>query len=428
MADSVPYRYFVQYENGQPYYSVTASSNVPYGAQELSKADFVAAVNQQLEQEKNYPTAQQRSAQGLGSGRNFDQKQVDYYTSLLNDTNSGKYDGPSGLVMAKDPLTGQIVQRTTAEVAQDQANEQGVANGTLRQIAPGQYVPVGSAADQQAQGQQITATAPGANQPARIGGAAGSADLAANPNPTAPAPGTTGSTNTSTGTTTSTLPPELQDLKTQLQAYLDKLKANGQGINPNIQITPELAAQFLSQAQSEINPYYAGQLKLAREGLLSSVGYSKDQILQQEQNLQRTYGTNLRQLGESAADNGFALSGLRQRDEGNLATDTQNTIDQGRQALANTTGNAERSFAQQYGTSQLPSIDITGAPRVLAGQANFNQTGTSSPLYTLSPDVYNGLTGSQEYQQRADISNRTSQLEDAYRTQQSINQQRQLTI
>ena len=118
-----------------------------------------------------------------------------------------------------------------------------------------------------------------------------------------------------------------------IQDLMDKLIKMGQVLNPNIEITPEKAAEFLAKAQTEIDPYYSSQLKLARESLLSSIGYSKEQILTNEKDLERKYGINVRQLGEQAAEQGFALSGIRQRAEQQLATETQANIEQQRRQL-----------------------------------------------------------------------------------------------
>lgn len=214
----------------------------------------------------------------------------------------------------------------------------------------------------------------------------------------------------------------------QLNIYLQKLTANGQTVNPNVQITPDQIAKFTAQAQAEINPYYANQLATARQQLMQSLGYSTSQIQQQEQDLQKTYGNSLRSLAGNLADQGFAQSGAANRGYNDLATSTQSSIDQARSALSNSASNAVANFAQKFGSGNAPSFNISGAPRVLPGQANFQTAQGSNPLYTLSPNVYNGLTGSEQYQQTADINNRVSQLSQAYNQGQINNQTRSLNL
>lgn len=224
------------------------------------------------------------------------------------------------------------------------------------------------------------------------------------------------------------LPPELQDLYGQLKTYLDELKKRGQVLNPNIEISPEKVAEFLKQAETEINPFYSTQLKLARDVLYTGLGYAKEEIAHQEKNLEQRYGKNLRNLGETAAEQGFAQSGLRLRDESDLARDTQDTIDQGRRDLQFRATQAAQGFAQQFGTGELPSLNLGEAPKVAAGQYGFSTANRQLPLYQLSPEVYNNLVGSQEFARRGAVSARASELEAAERTKQSIAQQRQLIL
>lgn len=257
--------------------------------------------------------------------------------------------------------------------------------------------------------------------------------------PTAtPGGGTTGAPpiaqgGTVNGNTTpadiSTLPPEFQALYSQLNTYLQQLQQRGQVLNPNVEITPAQTAAFLQQAKNEIDPYYQSQLKLATDTLTSSLNYASQQEQTAEQRLQQTYGRSLEGIGSTAADQGFAQSGIRQRNESDLAYNTNNQMQDARNALTQNSNNAARSFAQLWGTNSLPSQLITNEiPRAIAGQPNFAQGGGTTPLYQLSPEVYAGLTGTQQYQQNADVANRASQLESAFRSNQAVDQGRQLTL
>lgn len=249
--------------------------------------------------------------------------------------------------------------------------------------------------------------------------------------PGATTPGQPTSTNPPVGTQSSQspgLPPELQDLKNQLQNFLTELQRRGQVLNPNVEITPQKLAEFLKQAENEIAPYYANLLKTSRDTLYRGLGYSANEIQLQEQQLERQYGTRLRQTGESAAEQGFALSGLRQRDERDLATDTQQTIDANRRQLNFNATNAAADFAQQFGTSNLPTLNIGAAPTVTPGQYGFGTSTRSLPLYTLSNEVYSGLKGTKQFEETAAIQARASELESAERQKQAIAQQRQLIL
>ena len=215
-------------------------------------------------------------------------------------------------------------------------------------------------------------------------------------------------------------------LKT-LQQYLDELRKRGQAINPNIEITPEKLAEFTKLAESEIDPYYKTQLGLARETFLRDVGYTTGTLQRFEQDLERKYGQQVRQVGESAAERGFALSGIRGREEQDLATDVQRQIEDRRRELGFTAGTSARTFAQQYGGQAIPNIPTLGeAPRVLAGQEQFQKGTRELPFYELSPDVYQGLVGQKQFEQDAAKRTRIAELEQAERQRQAVQQSRDL--
>lgn len=230
------------------------------------------------------------------------------------------------------------------------------------------------------------------------------------------------------GVDISNLPPELQQTLQGVQTYLTKLQANGQIVNPNIQLTPEKLAEFTAQAQSEINPYYTTQLKLARSNLLTSAGYSANEVQQNEQQLAKQYNLNFKANASNEADRGFAQSGERIANERTLATDTQDQIDSARRQLSFNTGNAASNFAQQFGGTNVPNIQIGNSPSVSAGEPTLGGSSGTRSLYTLDPAIYDGLVGSQQYQQKADVANRVSQLTGAFNSNAALDQQRALTL
>ena len=249
--------------------------------------------------------------------------------------------------------------------------------------------------------------------------------------PTAPSPAQVRTIPGPTGPVTSTPAPGAQneELFNVLKTYLDELQRRGMAVNPNVEITPEKLAEFTAKAQSEIAPYYANQLKVARDEFLRSAGYASEDIQLMERRLEQQYGKALRNVGESAADRGFAQSGIRQEEERELASDTQNQIDDRRRQLSfDATGQAGQ-FARQFGTSNLPTVSpLGGAPRVLSGQSSWQQGAAQSPFYSLSDSVYQGLKGTQEFEQDVATRNRTSELEGAYRTDEAIKNYRTLTL
>jgi hypothetical protein len=244
-----------------------------------------------------------------------------------------------------------------------------------------------------------------------------------------------GSSGTSSGSTSggssggSTAQDPMTLVLDQIQAYLDKLATLGQTINPNVEITPAKAAEFLSQAEREIDPYFASQLKLAKEGFMRSIGYTAEDITRNEKEMEKKYGQTVRQLGSSLAEAGMTLSGERNLQEQNLAQDTQSQMDQNRRLASFNAGTAARQFAGEWGSSAVQNApNIAAAPRVLAGQESFASSGSSNPFYELSPDVYNGLTGSQQWNRQTQVRSRAAELENAWRQSEYLKSARALTI
>lgn len=214
-----------------------------------------------------------------------------------------------------------------------------------------------------------------------------------------------------------------------LQTQLDELQRRGQVINPNVEITPEKAAEFMRQSEAEINPFYSDQLKVAREGFLRSLGFSREQVLQNELALEKQYGRQLRATAESAAERGFALSGIRRQEEQELSEETQRQLEAGRRQLAFSAGTAGREFATRFGAGALGAIPTLGeTPRILAGAEGFQRTGRELPFYELSPETYQNLVGSEEFERRGAVQRRASELEEAFRREQQLAQQRQLYL
>lgn len=231
-----------------------------------------------------------------------------------------------------------------------------------------------------------------------------------------------------TGIDLSGLPPEWRALYTRLDSMLADLTKRGQIINPNVQITPDKLAEFATLAHGQIEPYYASQLKVAKDQFLTGLGYSNEQIQNQEKQYAQQYKQSLRNIGEQSAETGFALSGRRQLQEQQLAENTQNEINQNRRQLSYNAGNEASKFAQTYGYGNVPTAPtFTPAPRVLPGQESFSFDQTS-PFYQLSNDVYSGLIGSQQNEQKQAEGTLARTLATDYTTGLANNQLRTLTL
>ena len=74
-------------------------------------------------------------------------------------------------------------------------------------------------------------------------------------------------------------------------------------------------------------------------------------------------------------------------------------------------GTYAREFGGLFGETP-PPFSIAGAPRVAAGEMKFERPGGETPFYELSPGIYSGLTGTQEFERRGAIETRTARKEE----------------
>mgnify|MGYP001607196559 FL=1 len=209
-------------------------------------------------------------------------------------------------------------------------------------------------------------------------------------------------------------------LTNALGGVLSNLSSQGLTINPNKQLGPNDVSEFLKKAEGELSPYFAEQLKVGRQKYLQSVGYDIESIQQSEQQLEQKYGKEVRGIGESAAESGFAQSGRRQLEEQELAQATQQQINQGRRALTAQTGGRALDFAGQYGSRNLPQFDIGETPQVGAGESKFGRTGRNIGLYNINDGVLNDIVGSQEKERASSIRDLGQFYEGQYRQGQTI--------
>lgn len=220
----------------------------------------------------------------------------------------------------------------------------------------------------------------------------------------------------------------LDQLLLNLNQYLDKLAKQGQVVNPEVEITPEKMAEFMSQAEREIDPYYSSQMRLAKEGLLRTAGYTTQQIADYEKTSEETYGKTLGTYQENLAGTGWGYSGKRVEGERTLAEATQRDIEAKRREASYTMGTNARNFAQLWGTQNLDTSNISSAPMVRAGEKSFEWGSGTTPLYQLSDDVYSGLVGEKQWEQQAAKKTRASELESAWRESEELKKWRELNL
>ena len=120
--------------------------------------------------------------------------------------------------------------------------------------------------------------------------------------------------------------PELDAILQEMQKYLDNLTASGQVVNPAIELSPEMIQQFLDQAESEISPYYAGQIRAIKGDLSANLQYLQQQYGLEKQAEEAKLKSNLGSYREQAAGAGLAFSGGRGQQEGEYIAGTNRQL------------------------------------------------------------------------------------------------------
>ena len=211
----------------------------------------------------------------------------------------------------------------------------------------------------------------------------------------------------------------------QMMARQERIAA----IDPNVKITPQVAANFLSQARKELSPYYKELTSQAITDLRRNTTYYKKTQAAIEQALEREYGRSFDELTQNMVSAGFGYSGRRIKQERELATETQEDINQRRRSLMNQMQAAGSEFERTYGSQaakrmNMGNITIAGTPTVQAGQRNWVMGQETQPLYKLSGNVLGTLQ--KEYSTAART--RKEELESAWREKEYNKKIRQITL
>lgn len=149
--------------------------------------------------------------------------------------------------------------------------------------------------------------------------------------------------------------------QTMFAAFGEMLKKQMELNNPLPQnFTPEELNQIFAKAQADptINEYYKNQLRLGQEVLGRSLsylgaGYTAEQAataLKQEKERQ--------QLAETEAEAGRVFSGFRQKAREELGQQQTAVIESSKRTLQRQLEQLGSQFEQQYGSTNLPQINI----------------------------------------------------------------------
>lgn len=167
------------------------------------------------------------------------------------------------------------------------------------------------------------------------------------------------------------------------------LEQTGQVVDPELEITEEHASAFLAEleknplvnkkfyefAQTELGPYYQQKIDFAKQDLGREL-----------EDIKRQYGEGIEDIGEQTAETGLAFSGIRKKQETELAG-----------SATRLAGGLGRTAERQYGSSALAGFT--------------SPTIGTTPLYQLS----GGITGELEKEQEVQSKLYAQNIESVYR-------------
>ncbi len=182
-------------------------------------------------------------------------------------------------------------------------------------------------------------------------------------------------------------------------------------INPDVEIGKDFTDQYLTQAKSELGPYYKQLIDQAQADVTNAFNNIGQDVAANERSLEKTYGQNLQSTQESLARRGLTDSTIRDTAEKTLADTTQAAIEAGRvqaQRQAMTAGTAGERYLGSTNMPKLPGINDAPTPILnQPGVYSFSKANTTRDLF--SP--VGGTTGTLQQDQLAATQKRVLDLQ-----------------
>lgn len=216
------------------------------------------------------------------------------------------------------------------------------------------------------------------------------------------------------------LSPDLLEAYLPVINSLNGLIESGNMINPDIEISPAQAAEFLNQAKTELDPYYQEQIGFAQKDLDESF-----QRLQQDyengiDRLERDYVAQTYIQDQNEADAGTTFSSGRVTRRNDLAQKTSDKLADAATELARGAQDAGTNVERVIGSNSVGTVPSRSIKTLSAAftpdQRGFNQTG-SRTLFTPSGNIM----GSLQKEREVATKNRASELEGNYRRNRILN-------
>lgn len=111
------------------------------------------------------------------------------------------------------------------------------------------------------------------------------------------------------------LPADLQGTLLQMSSYITNQISQGNQINPDMDLSPSILQQFMTQASTEMDPYYQEQIKLYSQDINESIKRLNEDYQKEVQRSEEPYREQFQQQDIAEAEAGTAYSSGRQKRE-----------------------------------------------------------------------------------------------------------------
>ena len=192
-----------------------------------------------------------------------------------------------------------------------------------------------------------------------------------------------------------------------LQGMVQNNLAMGNVVNPNLDITPDLVSQFLSEAHTQMDPEFQGKLSSEIDSINASLKNISTQFATQQGEQGQSFISNLNAERNAAGGNGTAISGVRGLSENFLQASANRSLASLASNYETSIGNTLRAGGAAVGTNaasmglngdinsfNLPSL--FGATASLEGSRGGINTGAALN-YNYNPSNYKIGTIGQDY-------------------------------
>ena|SRR3990167_2176229 len=207
------------------------------------------------------------------------------------------------------------------------------------------------------------------------------------------------------------LPDELKGAYLQMARSASKAIESGKVINPDlVKVTSSQLAEFYTQAEKELDPYYKEQFDLMKGDLERSVGRITEDYNRDVQRSEEPFKQGLQEQSQLESEQGNVYSSERNRRE------AASILGQN-QALGDLATGAQRNvqdlgigFEQSAGSDLARSLNLPSIKSYGASNQGYTPQGVRSLYVPLG-----GVTGSGQRERTTALKTRQNELEQKYR-------------